>query len=77
MADNNWPTPARRGKRGKCGCGAERAIEVQIKAQKRGPGKGKIEQMGSISRTLCEKCALEIFHGQSRRVVLRGKGRHD
>lgn len=75
MAAEKWPTPARRNKRGKCGCGAERTIEVQIKAQKR-LGK-KIDQMGSISRTLCEKCALRIFHSAAKQIEKAGVKHHD
>jgi hypothetical protein len=51
-----WPSRQRR-KRGRCGCGAERTVEVQIKAQTRNP----TEQLGSVSRTLCERCAKAVF----------------
>lgn len=52
----DWPSRQRR-KRGSCGCGAERTVEVQIKAQTRNPN----EHLGSVSRTLCERCAKAVF----------------
>lgn len=64
-AVSEWPSVARRNKRGLCGCGAERTTEIQVKAQLRkgrnAKGKMVVEQLGSVSRTVCDSCARRIF----------------
>ena len=64
--NQGWPSRVGR-KRGSCGCGTERTVEVQIKAQTRNPS----EQLGSVSRTLCEDCAKAVFDATA--ALIRSK----
>jgi len=57
-----WPTPSRRSTRSLCGCGQPRSVEVLVRAATRGGG---YSQLGSVSRTLCETCALRVFGAAS------------
>ena len=62
---SDWPTRERRRSVGLCGCGKKRTVESQIKAQIRNPS----EQLGSVSRTVCEGCARRIFDAAAEQIT--------